>query len=328
MAIISIIGATTWGNTVGRLLANNGAEVNTWTRTESRAAELIEEQRKLSQSSPHEKQINFTGEIAAAMHSTEVVVLGVPAQSLRQNIKGIKKHTSKNMIFVSLAKGLEAETGKRMSEIIIEEITAIPPDNVCVLSGPNLSQEINRGLPASSILAGYNPEIAEKIKGYFHAPNFAVYTSDDITGVELCGALKNVIALGAGMVDGLGLGNNAKATLITMGWADVILLGVSLGAQSATFYGLAGFGDLITTCAGSLSRNHYVGREVASGRSLAEVKASMSNIAEGIDTTTAAYHLADKLGIETPVINLIYRVLFESLPPVEIANGLKHGLKL
>ncbi len=327
MAIISIIGATTWGNTVGRLLAKNGADVNTWTRTEARAKELIDEQLKLAPGTSLEKQINFTGDIATAMNSAELVVLGVPAQSLRQNVKQIKEYTSPDMVFVSLAKGLEAQTGKRMSEIIIEEIASISPDNVCVLSGPNLSQEINRGLPASSVLAAHNSETAEKVKHFFHAPDFIVYASDDIIGVELCGALKNVIALGAGMVDGLGLGNNAKATLITMGWADVTSLGVSLGARSTTFYGLAGLGDLITTCAGSLSRNHYVGREVATGRSLAEVKASMSNIAEGIDTTYAAYNLSCKLDIETPIIDLIYRVLFKSLPPIEIANRLKYGLE-
>jgi glycerol-3-phosphate dehydrogenase (NAD(P)+) len=161
----------------------------------------------------------------------------------------------------------------------------------------------------------------------FHAPNFAIFTSNDVVGVELCGALKNVIALGAGMVDGLGLGDNAKATFLTFGWAEVTSLGTALGAQPATFYGLAGLGDLIATCAGPQSRNHYVGREVASGRSLAEVKAAMSNIAEGIDTTIAAYRLATKLRLDTPIMTLIYRVLFESLPPVEIANQFKVGLK-
>jgi glycerol-3-phosphate dehydrogenase (NAD(P)+) len=308
-------------------LVNNGATVNTWARTESKAEEMASEQSKLPESASGEKQVNFTGNIATAMRAAEVVVLAVPAQSLRQNVKQLAKYVSNNMIFVSLAKGLEADTGKRMSQIIIEEISSITQDNVCVLSGPNLSQEINQGLPASSVLAAYDSKVAEKTKQLFDVPNFAVYTSDDITGVELCGALKNVIALGAGMVDGLGLGNNAKATLITLGWSDVTLLGVALGAKSMTFYGLAGLGDLITTCAGSLSRNHYVGREVATGRSLAEVKASMSNIAEGIDTTIAAHRLSCTQGVDTPIINLIHGVLFESLPPIEITNRFRNGLK-
>jgi glycerol-3-phosphate dehydrogenase (NAD(P)+) len=147
-----------------------------------------------------------------------------------------------------------------------------------------------------------------------------------VVGVEVCGALKNVIALGAGMVDGLGLGNNAKATLITFGWDEAIRLGLILGAQRATFYGLAGLGDLITTSAGSQSRNHYVGREVASGRTLAEVKAAMSNIAEGIDTIMAVHRLNHRLKLELPIIEVIYKILFQSFPPIELANRLKYGL--
>jgi glycerol-3-phosphate dehydrogenase (NAD(P)+) len=209
----------------------------------------------------------------------------------------------------------------------MEEIPGTASGQICVLSGPNLSQEINRGLPATSVLASQNAEVVEKTGKLFHSPNFAIFTSDDTIGVELCGALKNVIALGAGMVDGLGLGDNAKATFITLGWQEAASLGIALGARSNTFYGLAGLGDLIATCAGPQSRNHFVGREVASGRSLSEVKAAMSNIAEGIDTTIAAHRLAAKLGLEMPIINLIYGVLFESLPPVEITNRFRDGLK-
>jgi len=327
MSIVSIIGATTWGITIGRLLANKGAAVAIWTRTEARARELNKGLQQYPTNPAFIKNITFTSHSDKALHNADFAIWAVPAQSLRHTIQQIANHIAPSMIHVSLAKGLEADSGKRMSEVIAEEIPDTASDQICVLSGPNLSQEINRGLPATSVLAAHKADIARKAHELFHAPNFAIFTSDDIIGVELCGALKNIIALGAGMVDGLGLGDNAKATLITFGWAEVTSLGLALGARPASFYGLAGLGDLIATCAGPQSRNHYVGREVASGRPLAEVKAAMSNVAEGIDTTVAAHHLATRLDLEVPIITLIYRVLFESLPPVEITYRFKDGLK-
>jgi len=327
MTIVAVIGATTWGNTIGRLLANKGVTVKVWAKTEARAMELSEEQQKLPPDRAFLDYLSFTNNINQALDSVEWVIWAVPAQSLRQSAGLIGNSITANMLLVSLAKGLEASSGKRMSEVLADEITATSLEQICVLSGPNLSQEINRGLPATSVVAAYNTGLSQNARELFQSPNFSIFTSDDIIGVELCGALKNIIALGAGMVDGLSLGDNAKATFITLGWAEITSLGIALGAQPETFYGLAGLGDLIATCAGSLSRNHYVGREVATGRSLAEVRASMSNIAEGIDTTIAAHRLASNLGQEIPIIDLIYRVLFESLPPVEITNRFREGLK-
>lgn len=326
MTIATVIGATTWGNTVARVLANKDIEVKVWARTKERTQELLKEQRKLPEDAAHSSTLHFTSGIQEALDSSAFVIIAMPAQRLRSTVTLIRDHMRPHMTAVSLAKGLEAESGKRMTQIIAEE-SAVLPQNICVLSGPNLSQEINRGLPATAILAGIDSATVKKTRDLFNASNFTVFASDDVIGVELCGALKNVVALGAGMVDGLGLGNNAKATFITMGWEEITALGSALGARQATFYGLAGLGDLITTCAGSMSRNHYVGREVASGRSLAEVKASMSNIAEGIDTTIAAQRLAREMGLDSPIIQLIYQVLFESLPPLEIARRFEEGLK-
>jgi glycerol-3-phosphate dehydrogenase (NAD(P)+) len=327
MSTVTVIGATTWGNTIGRLLANKGLEVNIWTRTEARARELSKGPQQYSPNTGAISNISFTSHSDKALKSAECVIWAVPAQSLRHTIGQVGSHLAENMIHVSLAKGLEADTGKRMSEVLLDEITNAAPERICVLSGPNLSQEINRGLPATSVLASTSTDVAEKMRLLFSLPNFTVFISGDVIGVELCGALKNVIAIGAGMVDGLGLGDNAKATLITFGWAEAAALGEALGARSATFYGLAGLGDLIATCAGPQSRNHFVGREVASGRPLGEVKAAMSNIAEGIDTTAAAHGLAATLKLKIPIINLIYGVLFESLLPIEITNRFKQGLK-
>jgi glycerol-3-phosphate dehydrogenase (NAD(P)+) len=231
------------------------------------------------------------------------------------------------VILVSAAKGLEAETGKRMSEVLAEEVAQVPVRRICALSGPNLSKEIAQGLPATSVIAGHDMAVAREIQELLDSPNFSVFISDDIVGVELCGALKNVIALGAGMMDGLELGNNAKAAFITLGWSEVVSLGIALGAKPSTFYGLAGLGDLIATGNSPLSRNHYVGYELGKGRSLNEITASMSHVAEGLDTTIAAHRLANKLGLKAPIINVVHSVLFESLSPVEISTRFKNGLK-
>jgi glycerol-3-phosphate dehydrogenase (NAD(P)+) len=230
-------------------------------------------------------------------------------------------------VVVSVAKGLEADTGKRMSEVIVEEVVVPLAHGVSVLSGPNLSKEIDHGLPATSVVAAEDIEVAKRVQKLLESPHFYVFVSDDLVGVELCGALKNVIAIGAGILDGLDLGNNAKAAFITMGWNEVVSLGKAMGARESTFYGLAGFGDLIATGNSPLSRNHYVGYELGKGRPLGEVMASMTNVAEGIDTTAAAYRLAKRLRLELPTIDLVYGVLFESLSPAEISTILRNGFR-
>jgi len=251
----------------------------------------------------------------------------VPAQRMRQNVRLSNPHLNASMILISAAKGLEAETGKRMSEVIADEVASVSQDRICALSGPNLSGEINQGLPATSVVAGRGVEVARKVQGLLDSPNFSVFVSDDIVGVELCGALKNVIALGAGIMDGLDLGNNAKAAFITLGWSEIVSLGIALGAKPGTFYGLAGLGDLIATGNSPLSRNHYVGYELGKGRLLNDIITSMSHVAEGVDTAIAAHRLANRLRLETPIINLVYSVLFESLPPAEVSRRFKNGLK-
>ena len=327
MAEVAVIGATTWGNTLARLLADKGIEVSVWARTEARAEELRREQQGRLSKAFSTDCLSFTSNLDEALHSAEFVICAVPAQRMRQNIRQVSPHVSSSMVMVSVAKGLEAETGKRMSEVIADEVTSVSSERICALSGPNLSGEINQGLPATSVVAGQDIEVAKKVQRLLDSPDFSVFVSDDIVGVELCGALKNVIALGAGIMDGLELGNNAKAAFITLGWSEVVSLGIALGAKPATFYGLAGLGDLIATGNSPLSRNHYVGYELGKGRSLSDVIASMSNVAEGVDTAVAAHRLASKLGLKVPIIDLVYSVLFESLPPMEISRRFKNGLK-
>jgi len=227
------------------------------------------------------------------------------------------------MLLMSAAKGLEADTGKRMSQVVADEVPPTLRKRICVLSGPNLAKEIARGLPAAAVIASHDITIAEKARGFMECANFTLSTSDDVIGVELGGALKNIVALGAGMIDGLGLGDNAKAAFITRGWTELVFLGTTLGAKVNTFYGLAGLGDLIATCASNLSRNHYVGYELAQGRSLSEIYNSMSQVAEGTYTTKAAHHLAQELGIKLPITETIYNVLFHDLPVKEAENVLR-----
>ena len=318
MSKVAVIGATTWGNTLGRLLAGKGVLVSVWARTEARARELSQE---------HQGCLAFTDDLDEALQAAGFVICAVPAQRIRQNIRLGNPSLNDSMILISVAKGLEAETGKRMSEVIADEAVSVSQDRICALSGPNLSGEINQGLPATSVVAGRDMEVSKKVQELLDSPDFSVFVSDDIVGVELCGALKNVIALGAGIMDGLELGNNAKAAFITLGWSEIVSLGTALGAKPATFYGLAGLGDLIATGNSPLSRNHYVGCELGKGRLLSDIIASMSHVAEGVDTAIAAYSLANRLKLETPIINLVYSVLFEALPPTEISRRFKNGLK-
>lgn len=327
MSKVAVIGATTWGNTLARLLADKEIEVSVWARTEAKAEELRREmQGRLSRDFSTDC-LSFTSNLDEVLYLAEFVICAVPAQRMRQNMRQVSPHLGSSMVMVSVAKGLEAETGKRMSEVIAEEASGVSSERICALSGPNLSGEINQGLPATSVVAGREIEVAKEVQRLLDSPNFSIFVSDDIVGVELCGALKNVIAVGAGIMDGLELGNNAKAAFVTIGWSEVVSLGIALGAKPATFYGLAGLGDLVATGNSPLSRNHYVGYELGKGRSLSDVIASMSNVAEGVDTAVAAHRLASKLGLKVPIIDLVYSVLFESLPPTEISRRFKNGLK-
>jgi glycerol-3-phosphate dehydrogenase (NAD(P)+) len=302
---VTIIGNTSWGNTLGVLLSDKGAEVRLWTRSEAEAKELNQGQRSYSS----------TSQIGEALIGADLAIWAVPSQKLRENINQAKDYLTNSMLLMSAAKGLEVSSGKRMSQVLSEEIAPSLRGQICVLSGPNLAGEIAQNLPAASVVAAQDIAFAERARELMESPKFFLSTSDDVIGVELGGALKNIIALGAGMIDGLGLGDNAKGAFIAWGWTEVVSLGVTLGARTGTFYGLAGLGDLITTCASTLSRNHYVGYELAKGRSLAEISASMSHVAEGVATTAAAHRLAKNEGLKLPIINLIYGVLFEGLPP-------------
>jgi len=313
MPRVTIIGNTSWGNTLGALLSDKGVEVRLWTRSEAEAEELNQARRGYSS----------TSHIGEALSGADLVIWVVPSQKLRENVSQARDYLTDSMLLMSAAKGLEVNSSKRMSQVLAEEIAPPLRRQICVLSGPNLAGEIAQGLPATSVIAAQDIALAERVRELIESPKFFISTSDDVVGVELGGALKNIIALGAGMIDGLGLGDNAKGAFIAWGWAEVVSLGVIWGARADTFYGLAGLGDLITTCASALSRNHYVGYELAKGRPLSKISASMTQVAEGVATTMAAHQLVKDQGLKLPIINLIYGILFEGLPPSRVLSKFK-----
>ena len=330
MPKIALIGTTAWGTTLGVVLAHKGLEVRLWARTEQEATELrsARPNQALPAGVAFPPRLSITSLLSEALADAKAVILAVPSQTMRRNIKLVAGYLSESMLVVSAAKGLEIGNNKRMSQIIAEEVEPRFQSNICVLSGPNLSREILRGLPAATVVAAWDGAIARKAQKLLTTPNFCVYTNTDVIGIELAGALKNIIALGAGMADGLGYGDNAKAAFITRGLTEITALGVALGANPLTFSGLAGLGDLIATCASPLSRNHYVGVELTKGHSLTEITGSINGVAEGVSTTIAAWNLAQQMGLEMPITERIYQVLYNGVDPRQaVANLMEAEVK-
>ncbi|MBT9166349.1 MAG: Glycerol-3-phosphate dehydrogenase (NAD(P)+) [Chloroflexi bacterium] len=333
MRRIAVIGTTAWGTTVAVMLAARGMEVILWARTEEEAARLNSDR----ENAAHLPTVSFpetlraTSSPAEALKVAEITILAVPSQTMRDNLNIIKDHLREPTLILSLSKGIEIETTKRMSEVIAESLAPEFGHRIAVLSGPNFAKEVILGLPTATVIAAADIQAAETIQQIMSSPNFRAYVNRDIVGVELAGALKNIIALATGMSDGLGYGDNTRAALITRGLAEITRLGVAAGANPLTFSGLAGIGDLVATCTSQLSRNRFVGQELARGRPLQEILSSMSGIAEGVGTAAAARELARQLGVEMPVSEQVYRVLFEGLAvkegvPALMERELKHEL--
>ena len=320
----AIIGATTWGTTLGVVLARQGAPVTLLARTEAESQRLEADRRNYrflpETTFPGSMQITADPERAVSMAA--VVILAVPSHTLRQNARRIAGYLSDGAIVVSAAKGLELPSANRMSQVLAEELPARLHSRICALSGPNLAKEIIQGKPASSVVAGADADVGERAQTLLNSNRFRVYTSSDLVGVELAGALKNIVALGAGMCDGLEAGENAKAALVTRGLTEITRLGVAAGADHRTFAGLAGLGDVIATCSSSFSRNRYVGEQLGLGRSWGEIRESMDNVAEGVNATEAALRVASDLGVEMPIAEITYRVLYEGLSAREAAAEL------
>ena len=268
-----------------------------------------------------DERISATADPAAAAASA-MTLLVVPSQSVRENARRLADALPAGAMLLHATKGLERGSAKRVSEVLLEELPQLRSADVCVLSGPNLAGEIQRGLPAATVIAGPDETKVAAAQALVHAQAFRAYASSDRTGVELAGSLKNVIALAAGIADGLQLGDNAKAGIITRGLAEMIRLGVAAGAEPITFAGLAGVGDLIATCYSDLSRNHRTGRAIGSGEPVASAVASAGGVVEGVEATAASCLLAERLGVDMPIARGLRSVLLEGAHPLEAIRAL------
>lgn len=309
----TILGSGAMATACSILLADHaGQDVAMWTRSQERARELRETRvnAKLLPGISIPDHVQITHDIDAAIAGADFLVAAIPTQYLRQTLESIAAHLTGNRPVISVIKGLENETFLRPSEIIAETIGSRV---VVALTGPSHAEEIARRLPASVVAASGDVAIARRVQQMFSTDRFRIYTNQDLIGAELAGALKNIIGIAAGISDGLGYGDNAKSALMTRGIVEISRLGVALGAEPETFSGLAGIGDLITTCISPYGRNRMVGERLGRGESLPQILASMDAVAEGVMTTRAVSRLAEQKGIDMPITEQVYQVLFEGL---------------
>ena len=320
----AVLGATTWGTTLAVLAARNGARVHLLCRTADEAEALRRSglhARRLP-GVPFPATLSLEHDPAAALADSRLLIVAVPSDRFRQNLKRIAPHVPGNAVVLSATKGLELPAGLRMSEVMGQELPGHPPGRFAVLSGPNLAGEIIGGKPALTVVASGDEEAGWLAQETLMSPAFRIYTSDDVVGVEMGGSLKNIIALAAGIADGMDAGDNAKAALVTRGLNEIGRLGIAAGAQLMTFAGLAGLGDVMATCNSPLSRNRRVGEELARGRQLPDILADMGAVAEGVNTTVAALEIAERLDVDMPITRLMSQVLFEGLPAAECIPAL------
>lgn len=314
---VSIIGAGSWGTTVAALLAEEIDNVFLWARRKS-LAETINGSYENPDYLPGIKlprNLTATSDIELVLREAELVVFAVPSQFLRSVLEKTEPFIEKDSILLSLVKGIEEKTLMRMSEVIGEVIDEKTVDRIAVLSGPNHSEEVIRKIPTATVIASNEKRIAEKLQDIFMRSYFRVYTSSDVIGVELGAAVKNVLAIAVGISDGLGYGDNTRASLITRGLAEMVRLGKKLGANPLTFLGLSGIGDLITTATSRHSRNRNLGEKIGKGKTLDEVLSTMKMVAEGVRTSRSIYKLSGKLQIEMPVTKEVVKILFKNKEP-------------
>lgn len=357
----AVIGAGSWGMAVSYMLANKGIDVSMWAK-DSELAREAQESRRNPRYLPDlimPPDVLITADLAAALQDRPVVIIAVPSQAVRAILNEALSVITDGAYIVSLSKGIEEATGLRVSQVIYEELQGIetrvmsgatregsghvpesPPflerlrtlpdgptaDRIAVLSGPNHSEEVCKRIPSATVISSSSKQAAVALQELFMTPYFRVYTNPDIVGVELGGASKNVIAIAAGISDGVGYGDNTKASLMTRGLAEMMRLGKALGADPATFAGLSGIGDLIVTCTSQHSRNRATGALMASGLTLAQATTEIRMVAEGVKTSAALNHIADALAIDMPITKRVYQVLHQGKPCREaVAELLNRG---
>ena len=322
MKQIAVVGAGSWGTALAVMAARAGHDVRLWSRNDA-VVKSINEQRVNSSylsSTSIPDSVTATGDIEAALHDASLVLLAVPSHAARETLLALTSHLHEAAIIVNVAKGIEIESGKRISEIAKEVVTGTQP--FVTLSGPSFAKEVVAGHPTAIVAASKDGAAARAVQNDLSFENLRIYTNADVVGTEIGGSVKNVMAIAAGMADGLGFGANSVAALITRGLAEITRLARREGAQMETLMGLAGLGDLVLTCTGNLSRNRFVGEELGKGRTLAEITAALSEVAEGINTARAVKKLADRAGLEMPITNEVNAVLYDGKPAREAVSEL------
>jgi glycerol-3-phosphate dehydrogenase (NAD(P)+) len=314
---VTIIGGGSWGSALAIHLGRRDVPVRLWIRE----PEILEAVRR-DQTNPvflpgftFPRVVTFEADIAQAARGASIIFIAVPSQFCRPVYASLAPAVAKDSLVVSLTKGLEERTLKRMSQVLAGSLTRIKKPRIAVLSGPSFAREVAQGLPTAVVAASSRGADAVQVQHLLSGPTFRVYTCRDMTGVELAGAAKNVIAIAAGISDALDSGHNAKASLITRGLVEITRLGVRLGARRETFFGLAGIGDLILTCTGELSRNRHVGHELGLGKPLRVIVAGSQMVAEGVVTTRIVHRLARRHGVEMPICEQVYKVLYQDKDP-------------
>lgn len=321
MSKVSVMGAGSWGTALAILLEKNGHDVILWSHRKEQAEELAKSREHKSKL-PGVKipdDIWITNDLENALRDREVLVLAVPSVAVRSTARKISPYVKQGQLIVNVAKGIEESTLMTLTDIIEEEL---PGAKGCVLSGPSHAEEVSRGLPTTCVVGARDKETAEFLQNIFMSPVFRVYISPDILGIELGGALKNVIALAAGTADGLGYGDNTKAALITRGITEIARLGIAMGAKADTFYGLSGIGDLIVTCASKHSRNRKAGYLMGQGKSMQQAMDEVNMVVEGVYSAKAGLQLSRKYKVEMPIIEQVNKVLFEEKAPGEAVREL------
>jgi glycerol-3-phosphate dehydrogenase (NAD(P)+) len=314
---IAVIGAGSWGTTLADLLSKKDHEVMLWMHEKDRVEE-IRQTRINSLYLPDirlSSRLQFTGSLEEAVSGKEFILFVTPSQVMRGVVLKALPHIASDTFIINASKGIELDTLQTISQIFKETLPPHLFKNYCVISGPTFAKEVAQEMPTAIVAAAAEDETSRQIQETFSTQYFRVYTNSDIIGVELGGSIKNVISIAAGICDGLGLGYNTRAALITRGLAEIARLGMAMGAQPATFAGLAGMGDLVLTCTGDLSRNRTVGMKLGEGIRLKEILAEMCMVAEGVKTTKSAYELAKRLNVDMPITEKVYQILYEDKSP-------------
>lgn len=319
---IAVLGDGGWGTTLAMILSKNGHNVCLWGAFPEYSAYLNKKRinTKFLPGVKIPRAIKITGDMGAAVKDKQVIVIASPSQHIRSVLRKLKQFKiGRQVVYVSVTKGIEIKSSKRMSDVIKEELGDV---KIAVISGPTIAHEVAKGLPTTAVIASDDPALRSYLQGVFMNDRFRIYTNNDVIGVELGGSLKNVIAIACGISDGLGFGTNTKAAILARGLAEISRLGIAMGAKASTFSGISGLGDLVTTCISEYSRNRSVGEQIGKGKSWNQIRGSMQMVAEGVPTAKSAHELSLKYKVDMPITKEVYRVLYKNKSALNAVKNL------